>query len=60
MVLQRRHPSDFVEPCQPSKRRRPRPGISKGQRAMAHALLYPEAEKGGRGKKTKGVGNRRV
>jgi ParB-like chromosome segregation protein Spo0J len=27
--------------------------ITKGQRAMAHALLYPDAEKAGRGKKGK-------
>jgi hypothetical protein len=28
-----------------------RRNISAGQKAMAHALIYPEAEKGGRGKK---------
>ena len=27
-------------------------GRVKGQQAMAHAMIYPEPEKGGRGKKT--------
>jgi ParB/Sulfiredoxin domain len=34
------------------KDRSERRDISKGQRAMGHALLYPEPEKGGRGKKS--------
>ncbi|UPT99243.1 ParB N-terminal domain-containing protein [Bradyrhizobium barranii subsp. apii] len=33
------------------KDRSERRDISKGQRAMGHALLFPDAEKGGRGKK---------
>jgi hypothetical protein len=37
-----------VETAERSERR----DISKGQRAMGHALLFPDPEKGGRGKKS--------